>query len=106
MVPVCHVLDDGRIYFGSGRDATKVRNLQKDPRVALVVDLYAEDWDSIKGAMVQGRATLIRGGPKFRKVRALLYKKYPQYPLDSALDESDSVIVEVTPVHLSNWGVE
>jgi hypothetical protein len=26
---------------------------------------------------VQGRARLIERGPRFRKIRALLYKKYP-----------------------------
>jgi nitroimidazol reductase NimA-like FMN-containing flavoprotein (pyridoxamine 5'-phosphate oxidase superfamily) len=106
VVPVCQVLEGGRIYFGSGRDAAKVRHLQKDPRIAVVVDLYSEDWDSLKGAMIQGTAKLIRGGPQFRKIRALLYKKYPQYPAASAIEESDSVIVEVTPVRLSDWGTE
>ena len=106
VVPVCQVLEGGRIYFGSSRDAAKARNLQKDPRISVVVDLYSEDWDSLKGAMIQGTAKLIRGGPQFRKIRALLYKKYPQYPADAALKESDSVIVEVTPVRLSDWGID
>lgn len=106
VVPVCQVVDEGRIYFGSDRDAAKVRHLQRDPRIAVVVDLYSEDWESLKGVVIQGTAKLIRGGPQFRKIRALLYKKYPQYPDGSALEESDSVIVEVTPVRLSDWGIE
>jgi nitroimidazol reductase NimA-like FMN-containing flavoprotein (pyridoxamine 5'-phosphate oxidase superfamily) len=105
-VPVCHVLEGGRLYFGSDRTSIKVRNLQKDPRIAVVVDLYAEDWDLLRGAMIHGTAKLIRGGPQFRKIRTLLYKKYPQYPGEAALDESGSVIVEVTPVHVSAWGVD
>jgi hypothetical protein len=56
--------------------------------------------------MVQGTTTLIDKGPRFRKIRGLLYRKYPQYPDDAALDESDSVIVEVTPTHVFSWGVE
>ncbi len=56
--------------------------------------------------MVQGTTKLIRGGPQFRKIRALLYKKYAQYPGNAALEESDSVIVEVTPVRLSAWGMD
>lgn len=39
VVPVCQVVDEGRIYFGSDRDAAKVRHLQRDPRIAVVVDL-------------------------------------------------------------------
>ena len=106
VVPVCHVLANGKIYFASGNDAKKVLNLKANPRVTVTVDLYSDDWASLKGAMVQGTARLIEKGPRFRKVRALLYRKYPQYPDEAALDESDSVIVEVTPTHVFAWGVE
>lgn len=105
LVPVCQVVAGGKIYFGSGADGRKARNLAENPRVALTVDLYAEDWTHLKGVMVQGRATLIAGGPKFRRVRALLYRKYAQYRREAALDESDSVVVEVTPTRVFTWGL-
>jgi len=106
VVPVCHVLANGKIYFASAADARKVLNLELNPRLALTVDLYCDDWSNLKGVMVQGRATLIERGPRFRKVRALLYKKYPQYPTDAALEESDAVVVEVTPTHVFSWGID
>jgi len=106
LVPVCHVLVDGKIYFGSGNDAKKVLNLKASSRVAVSVDLYSDDWSNLKGVMVQGTAKLFEKGPRFRRIRALLYKKYPQYPDEAALDESDSVIVEVTPTHVFSWGVK
>ena len=105
LVPVCHVVAGGKIYFASGNDGRKVLNLKANPRVALTVDLYSEAWAHLKGVMVQGTATLIEKGPRFRKIRALLYRKYPQYPDEAALDESDSVIIEVTPTHVFSWGV-
>jgi nitroimidazol reductase NimA-like FMN-containing flavoprotein (pyridoxamine 5'-phosphate oxidase superfamily) len=103
-VPVCHVLWNGKIYFGSGNDATKVRNLEASPRVTVTVDLYSDAWENLRGVMVQGTARLIRRGPRFRKIRALLYKKYPQYPREAALDEKDSVVVEITPARAFSWG--
>lgn len=106
LVPVCHVLADGNIYFASGTDGRKVANLEANPRVALTVDLYSDAWPNLKGVMVQGRAAVIGKGPRFRRIRALLYNKYPQYPDEARLDESDSVIVEVTPTHVYSWGVE
>ena len=105
-VPVCHALDAGRIYFGSSRDSAKVRHLKKDPHVAVLVDLYSEDWDSLRGVMIRETAKFIQGGPQFRKIRTLLYKKYAQYAGSAALEESDSVIVEVTPEHVSAWGID
>ena len=56
--------------------------------------------------MVQGRARLIPRGATFRRIRALLYKKYPQYPREAQLDASDSVVVEVTPTRVFTWGLK
>ena len=106
LVPVCQVVHDGKIYFASGTDGRKVENLQENPRVAVTVDLYSDAWANLKGVMVQGRARLIERGPRFRKIRALLYKKYPQYSREAALDPSDSVVIELTPTRVFSWGVE
>jgi PPOX class probable F420-dependent enzyme len=106
VVPVCHVVQDDRLYFATGRASLKLRHLRANPNVALSVDLYAEDWSLLKGVMVQGAARFIEGGPRFRKIRGLLYGKYQQYPKESAIGERDSVIVEVTPRRVSSWGFE
>ena len=106
VVPVCPVLAEGKVYFASGSDSRKVRNLKANPRLAVLVDLYSEDWSFLKGVMVQGTAKLLQRGPQFRKIRTLLYRKFPQYPDEAALEESDDTIVELTPTRLSLWGVD
>jgi nitroimidazol reductase NimA-like FMN-containing flavoprotein (pyridoxamine 5'-phosphate oxidase superfamily) len=106
VVAVCHVLVDGRICFGSDRDAKKVQNLRANPHATVVVDLYSDDWSNLKGVMIQGTARLLERGSRFRKVRGLLYRKYPQYPDGSALEEGEAVIVEVTPRHAFSWGFD
>jgi PPOX class probable F420-dependent enzyme len=106
LVPVCHVLQGGKIYFATGDDGRKVKNLKENPRVTVTVDCYSDAWTGLKGVMVQGRAKLIEGGPRFRKIRALLYKKYPQYPREAALAESDSVVIEVAPLRVFSWGMD
>ena len=103
VVPVCHVVAGGKIYFGSGRKGRKVKNVRANPRLALTVDLYSDDWSQIAGVMVQGRARVIERGPRFRRLRRRLYAKYPQYPREAVLGESDSVIVELTPTHVFSW---
>jgi nitroimidazol reductase NimA-like FMN-containing flavoprotein (pyridoxamine 5'-phosphate oxidase superfamily) len=106
LVPVCHVVAAGKIYFGSGDDARKVKNLRDNPRVTVTVDLYSDHWGTLKGVMVQGRARLIERGPRFRRVRDRLYRKYPQYPREAAISPADSVIVEVTPTRVFSWGFD
>ena len=105
LVPVCRVVAEGKIYFASSNDGRKALNLAANPRIAVTIDLYSDDWTHVKGVMVQGRARLHASGPRFRKIRALLYRKYPQYPREAALDESDSVVVEVTPTRVFTWGL-
>jgi nitroimidazol reductase NimA-like FMN-containing flavoprotein (pyridoxamine 5'-phosphate oxidase superfamily) len=103
LVPVCHVLVGGKIYFGSGRRGRKVRNVRANPRLALTVDVYSDDWSQITGVMVQGTGRVIERGPRFRRIRRRLYAKYPQYPREAALGESGSVIVELSPTHVFSW---
>ena len=97
---------DGKIYFATGAGATKLRNLKANPRVALSFDLYLDDWTHLRGVLVQGRTRFIERGPRFRKIRSALYRKYPQYPDEAAIEEGDSVIVEVTPSRVFSWGFE
>lgn len=106
VVPVCHVLVDGKLYFASDDDARKVTNLRANPNVAVTIDLYAEDWSSLKGVMIQGRVAFVERGPRYRKLRGLLYEKYPQYPEEAALEEGEALLVEVTPRHVFAWGFD
>jgi PPOX class probable F420-dependent enzyme len=106
VVPVCHVLLDGKLYFASDVGARKVRNLRVNPRVAVTIDLYADDWSNLKGVLLQGTTRFIEKGPRFRKIRKLLYAKYPQYPTEAALEEKEVVMVEVTFTHVFSWGVK
>ena len=106
VVPVCAVLADGRLYFGSGDDARKVRNLRANPRITLVADDYTEAWDGLRGVMVVGAARLHARGAVFRRARRLLYAKYPLYEADAALEEGDSIVVEVTPTRVFAWGFD
>jgi PPOX class probable F420-dependent enzyme len=105
LVPVCHVLAGGKIYFGSDKSARKLTNLRENPRIALTIDLYSDDWSHLKGVMVLGTVTLIERGPRFKQARARLYEKYPQYPEEAAIGAADSAIVEVTPTRVFSWGL-
>jgi PPOX class probable F420-dependent enzyme len=106
VVPVCHALAGEKIYFGSARDARKVANLRANPRIAVAVDVYTEDWGRLAGVLVHGTARLVERGARFKQARARLYAKYPQYAEEAALAASDSVIVEVTPTRVVTWGLD
>lgn len=106
VVPVCAVVDGGRVYIGSGDDARKVQNIKANPHVTVVADDYSETWDGLRGVMLAGTARLHPRGPRFRRARKLLYAKYPQYRSEAALEEGDAVIIEVTPTRAFAWGFD
>lgn len=106
LVPVVHVLAGDKIYFGSGDDGRKVKNLRENPQIAITIDLYSDDWSQLRGVMVQGTARLIERGPRFKQARSRLYAKYSQYSKEAAISPSDSVVVEVTPTHIFTWGLD
>jgi len=106
VVPVCHVVVGGKLYFGSEKTAKKVLNLRSNRNVAVTVDLYSDDWSNLKGVMIQGTVAFIEKGQRFRHIRKALYSKYPQYPDQAGLAEADSVIMEVTPRNVFSWGME
>lgn len=56
-------------------DLKRLRNIEAEPRVSLLADHYAEDWDRLWWVRADGAARVVRaGGP----VGALV-AKYPQY---------------------------
>jgi hypothetical protein len=64
VVPVCHVLVDGKLCFGSDDDARKVKNVRANPRVAVTVDVYSDDWSILRGVLLQGprrSSRMVRG---------------------------------------------
>ncbi len=61
------------------RALRRVKNLLANPRVAVVVDRYDEDWSRLGFAIVEGRATLLESGPEYEGAIIALVDKYPQY---------------------------
>ncbi len=104
-VPVCHVWEGGQVWFATAKTTRKVRNLQQNPQVALIFDDYTDVWKYLRGLLLQGKAEVVESGPTYRRVRKLLYAKYPQYEEMEPLEEGESVFVRVTPEKAVSWGL-
>lgn len=102
VVPVCPVLDGEAVAFLVMPDTVKLRNVRSEPRVALVVDDYREDWDANAGLLIQGSARILEG-EDWERARALLNEKFTQYATMWPIERD--VIAAVTPEHVASWGV-
>lgn len=121
VVPVCYALaggDDPRIVTPIDEkpkettDLRRVRDVRANPRVALVVDRYAEDWSRLGWVQVRGTAAVVEPGEAAADaetegeanhpaaVRALR-AKYDQYA-DHALE--DRPVVRIDPGSVLSWG--
>jgi PPOX class probable F420-dependent enzyme len=104
VVPVCPALDGDRVVVALGGGA-KLANLRRDPRVALVVDDYVEDWDALRRVAVFGRAELVAEGPAWEHGRDLLYAKFAQYEPQAEIVPGETVVAEITIDRVSTLGV-
>ena len=109
VIPVCFVLSADRVFIAldekpktvEGHRLQRVRNLQSNPDVALVVDEYSEVWIRLAYVLVRGRARLLEveesghGGAV-----GLLREKYLQYEA-MAIDRRPLIQIEL--VGASSW---
>jgi PPOX class probable F420-dependent enzyme len=76
----------------------RLRNLQHDPRVSLLVDSYAEDWSRLWWVRADGIGRIVEGAGVDRWVRRL-QAKYQQY----LATPPDGPVVEITVERWTGW---
>jgi PPOX class probable F420-dependent enzyme len=106
VVPCTFVVDQtGRIAIGidnkpkESANLRRLRNLAENPRVSLIVDHYADDWDELWWARADGTARIERGGEEHRAHWGLLTGKYPHY----ADQDLRGPVIVVTVESWSGW---
>ena len=111
VVPVCYVFDDKNVYTPIDEKPKsvqagllkRIRNINANPNVALVVDDYSEDWSELVYVLIRGTAEIISPGDEaseHARVIALLREKYPQYR-SMKLDEKP--IIKIKPARIKRW---
>ena len=107
VVPVCFVYLDGRIYIAIDEKPKRtlrlrrMRNIDENPQVAIVLDRYDEDWSHLAWVLVHGTATVLDTGPEHSRALIALREKYPQYHV---MILEDRPVISVTVERVSSWG--
>ena len=111
VMPVCYALDDAAVYFVAdakpkrrpARELERLRNLRANPRAALVVDHWDEDWTRLAWVLVRGPAAILENADAHAEALARLRARYPQYramPLD---DRAVHPIVRIEAASVRTW---
>jgi PPOX class probable F420-dependent enzyme len=74
------------------------RDLERDPRVALLVDHYADDWAELWWVELRGTAAILQG-PAAEAALDALAERYPPY----RDQRPPGPVVAVTPVRWTWW---
>ena len=84
VLPVTFAVADGRIWSAIDRkpkrpgEPARLRFLRRDPRAALTVDRYSDDWDQLAWVQVLGRVSIMEVGEGRPGLEALS-AKYEEY---------------------------
>ncbi len=109
-VPICFACDGSVFYSAIDRKPKRVapnrlarlKNIEKTPQVALLVDQYDEDWTRLWYVLVRGEAELVSAAAEHKRAIQRLKAKYPQY--DAAMLADDAPVLRITPVRITAWG--
>ena len=86
---------------GESRTLRRVRNIMERPEVALVVDDYHEDWQSLAWVLVRGAASLVEpGSAGHTEALTALRLKYPQY---AAMRLEVLPVILIRNISTSSW---
>ena len=103
-VPVCPLLDRGNVYVASEKTAKKMKNIETNPKAAIVFDVYRDSWKDLHGLMLQCDARVVDDAD-FKRLRRKFYAKYPKYKTSSPIEPADSAIIELLPQKKFSWGL-
>jgi PPOX class probable F420-dependent enzyme len=108
VVPVCFGLAGDTLYITidqkpkrPGARLKRLGNIAANPRVAIVLDRYDEDWRRLAWVMLHGRAEILARGPEHDEAQSLLRTRYPQY-VGMALAELPVIAIHIERV--VSWG--
>jgi PPOX class probable F420-dependent enzyme len=109
VVPVCFGLAEDRLYITidqkpkreRDRPLKRLRNIARNPRVAVVFDRYDEDWRRLAWVMLHGRAEILTAGIEHDRAQSLLRARYKQLEA-MAIGQLPVIVIQIERV--ASWG--
>lgn len=106
LVPVCYARDGATFVIAidekpkRGTRLARLRDLERDPRAVLLIDLYDDDWRRLAWVRVEGEGGVVERGADRPQALAALRERYPQYRT-MVLEERPLIVI--TPRRVAAW---
>ena len=110
-VPICYAFDGERFYVALDEkpksvgdyELKRVRNIRANPRVAIVIDDYSEDWNELEYVLINGTGEILspnQDASEHARAVELLRDKYPQY---RSMAINERPMIRITPARFKRW---
>jgi coenzyme F420-0:L-glutamate ligase / coenzyme F420-1:gamma-L-glutamate ligase len=111
VIPVCYACDGASLFIAldakpkrvAPERLRRIRNILENPRVALVIDHYSDDWSELAYLLIQGTAALVYpGATEHNRAVTLLRERYVQYLV---MPIEQQPVIAIRPATVVAWGL-
>ncbi|HSS93099.1 MAG TPA: TIGR03668 family PPOX class F420-dependent oxidoreductase [Candidatus Dormibacteraeota bacterium] len=105
IVPITFAMAGETVYFAvdhkpkATTDLKRLRNIEANPAVSVLVDHYEDDWSRLWWVRADGRGRILRAGADFESAIAVLTERYGQY----RADRPSGPVVAIAVERITGW---
>jgi len=93
--PIAYVNKGDTVYFSTGKQTRKFKNIQKNPNVAYSVYDSTEYLDEVRSVQMEGKATPVTDKKETKEINKMLKQKFPS--MSDLTKYPDSIIIKINP---------
>ena len=101
--PVSYIFHDCTIWIATDYDTRTYKNIKKNPRIAISVDIYKKG--DHKAILVQGQVKIIENGEEFKQSYEQFFKKF-EWVRNDPWKENEAPFLKIIPKNKTSWGLQ
>lgn len=106
-VPICYIVDNASLHTvvdakpkSAPTRMRRLRNIAENPRAAVIIDRYDEDWTRLEYVLLRGPAGIVTDAGEYAQAVDRLRTKYRQYrKMTFSVEANPLVRVDIESVH-------
>lgn len=103
IVPVNYIYENNFLYFATDYSTRKYRNLRKNRKIAVTIDVYNTSLNNI-GVVIQGSSEIIERGEEFKRLYKIFERKF-EWVRNDSWQEGEAPFIKIHPVNKVSWGL-
>ena len=93
--PLAYVNKEDTIYFSTGTQTRKFKNIQNNPNVAYSVYDPTDHLEEVISVQMEGKATPVTDKKEINEINKMLNLKFPN--MSYLIKNEDSIIIKISP---------